>query len=139
MTDPKNHTDMASELDALFDLARSSAPEPSSDLLSKIMLDAETIGAETVGAHGGSDVSMPTLWERISEGVREALGGWQGLAGVATAGLAGLMIGLGSPDALSALTLGLSDSSEVVFDETADTSIGLDSILTSFDGLGAEG
>lgn len=79
-------------LDALFEAARSEAPRPGDGLMARVLADA----AEWQPAPGASSPAAP----RESRGWRSllpALGGWQGVSGLAAAALAGVWIGAASP------------------------------------------
>ncbi|MCG6903711.1 MAG: dihydroorotate dehydrogenase [Rhodobacter sp.] len=110
------------ELDGLFAVARSHAPEPSRALLARVMADAEAEIAAAAGvpatARGGSRFAA---WLR-------GFGLWPA-AGLATATLAGLMIGLVTPDTLDELTGGY----------LAATSYELNDLMPSYGDILGEG
>ena len=83
------------ELDGLFAAAKAAAPQPSPDLMARILADAEASVA-------APPKRRPSFWA----GVLESIGGWPSAAGLATAAVAGLAIGLGTPDTLETLSGG---------------------------------
>lgn len=86
-------------LDALFDVARSDVPEPSPDLLARVLSDAEAVQAGRLAETGKTPPrrrAVPGFWKMLIA----AIGGWPSLGGVAAAGIAGLWIGLNPPSAI---------------------------------------
>lgn len=75
-------------LETYFDSARRTAPLPSEAMLARIMADAERVraGAPSAASH-----------RPLKTRLRDLLGGWPTMAGLATAALAGLWIGTGLP------------------------------------------
>lgn len=118
-------------LDGYFAAARDGAPEPSPDLLARVLADA---GAEQARqAAGTRDAAhRPGLWATMLA----ALGGWPALGGLATAGVAGLWLGISPPVALddSLATLramaGVEDTATGLWGESTDalTLFGLDAL-----------
>lgn len=91
------------ELDEFFAAAQRTAPSPSDDLMARILSDAEAAtGAE---AHWGAApvARAPRPW--LAQALA-GLGGWPGLAGLTTAAVAGLGIGIASPETLEAVSGG---------------------------------
>lgn len=86
-------------LDALLGAARDAVPMPSDALLARVLDDAEQVQAGFVPVRPAS--RRASFWAQISA----ALGGWQGMAGLATAGIAGLWLGISPPEALPVLDL----------------------------------
>ena len=84
-------------LDEFFEAARRTAPEPSAELLSRVARDA---AAETVRRQAAQSRLRP-VWR----GVFDGLGGWPALAGLATATVAGVWIGVADPLNLDPLSL----------------------------------
>lgn len=83
------------ELEAMFAEARYTEVPPA--LSARVLADAERVIAKT------PVLAAPRQrrgWWREPPGIVSALGGWGGFAGVATAGVAGLAIGLGAPGAV---------------------------------------
>lgn len=78
------------ELDALFRAADAEAPLPSGDVMARILADADALQAAPAAAVAPAK----------PQSVRDLLGGWLGLSGLAGAVAAGLVIGVLSPDAL---------------------------------------
>lgn len=84
------------ELDRLFQASDSEAPLPSGDLMARILADAEAMAP----AAAAPAVSAPVQAGFLSR-LRETLGGWGGLSGLAGAAAMGLIIGVFPPAALS--------------------------------------
>ena len=88
-------------LDALFDeakAARTTVPEVSPELMACILADAEAV--QDSFAPPPAQVTRPErpgLFRQISN----ALGGWPALAGLATASVCGLWLGISPPEGLS--------------------------------------
>lgn len=120
MTD-KRHLD-DTELDGLFTAARHRTPAPSPDLIARIIAQAEAVAAPAVPTP-----TRPGVIARLLD----AIGGWPAAAGLATATVAGLAIGLGSPDTLDTLSGG--------YLATAGNSYQLEDLLPSFGDLMEEG
>jgi len=111
-----NETDRRQEaaLAPFFEAARAQAPEPSPDLLARVLADAEAAQAQPVARR---PVPRSGLWTRIAQG----LGGWPGLTGLGAAALAGLWIGLAMPATLPGITEGPVD---YVVDIAPDMALG---------------
>ncbi|MFO7758576.1 MAG: hypothetical protein R6V26_08870 [Roseovarius sp.] len=75
-------------LEAFFHAARRTAPAPSEDMLARVLADAETVRT-------AAQVRRPGTARRAR--LRDRLGGWPAMAGLATATLAGLWIGAALP------------------------------------------
>ncbi len=108
------------ELDALFGVARATAPEPGADLLARIAADAEAEMPAPVAA------PRPGFLARAVA----AVGGWPAAAGLAAAAVTGLVIGLGSAGTLSDLGEGYL---------VADAGYQLEDLLPSVGGLLGDG
>lgn len=86
------------ELNGLFSAARDAAPVPSDDLMARIIADSK---AQIVVA------TVPDAPRRgMFAGLLGLIGGWPAAAGLVTATMAGLAIGLLTPDTLDDLTGG---------------------------------
>jgi hypothetical protein len=81
-------------LDACIDAARDSAPVPSAALLARV-LDAAEAEQDRIAARHAAVPRAPRagLWARL----RQGLGGYPALAGLAAAGVAGIWIGMALP------------------------------------------
>ena len=95
MTDKRPLDDL--ELDALFSDAARDAPVPSDDLMARIMADAQ---AELPRVATTAPVAQDKGWFGA---MIAAIGGWPAAAGLATAGVTGLVIGLATPETLQDL------------------------------------
>ncbi|XDB00164.1 hypothetical protein AB1M95_09765 [Sulfitobacter sp. LCG007] len=101
MTKREQHIDDAeAELDALFAALRADAPDLPDRLAARVLADAR---AEQ-GVHllrGRPADRPPALWQRI----RDAVGGWPSLGGLAATVCAGFWIGVSTPTAMPGLDL----------------------------------
>jgi hypothetical protein len=87
--DPNRDTD--AWLDQMLDeVGRSPVPDPSADLMARVLEDAHALMPTPVGR-----MARTPLWQQIVDG----LGGWSAVGGLVAAGVAGLAIGLGAVDA----------------------------------------
>ena len=96
MTDKKPLNDR--ELDALFATAADNAPAPSDDLMARIMADAQAELPQVALVRSPAPRKASWFGAKIA-----AIGGWPTAAGLASAAVAGLMIGLVTPDSLQGL------------------------------------
>jgi hypothetical protein len=88
-------------LEAAFAKLRGDAPQPSDALLARVLADAD---AETaVRARAGDAPASRSPWHSRWRALAALLGGVQGIAGLATAALAGLWIGAFPPAPVIAL------------------------------------
>ncbi len=85
------------DLDLLFSQARDTRDAMPSDLVTRMLQDADAVQAE-ISAPSIPEQARPHrgLWAQV----QQALGGWAGLSGLATACAAGVWIGLAPPDFL---------------------------------------
>ena len=88
----------AAGLDAFFAAAQAEAPQPGGDLLARIE-------AQALAEQPAQRAETPVVAGRRPSGLfgqlREALGGWAGVAGLATACAAGIWIGVNPPESLT--------------------------------------
>lgn len=98
-------------LEGLFAQAREDGPSP--DLMARVLADAEAVRTTKAQALTAPKASLARrIWLRLLGSV----GGWGALSGILSAGVAGLTIGLFSPDAVvgflanEALTFGIGAS-----------------------------
>lgn len=111
------------DLDALFAAEMGNPIEPSADFLSRIMDDAMTTQA-------GFNVqeSEPVVEQSLWGSIVGIIGGWPTLAGLATATVAGVWIGISPPESLNTLT-----------DSVVGTSFGYSDYLPNLDSVLTEG
>ncbi|WP_434288063.1 dihydroorotate dehydrogenase [Celeribacter sp. SCSIO 80788] len=129
------------ELEALFKEARRETMLPSGGLMERILADAESMidtreateAARLAALRAPAKQRHPLVVAMVA-----ALGGWRAVAGLATAGVAGLAIGLGTPTAVTALATGSYVSGTESYD-TATSDYGIDALLPSFYELAVEG
>jgi hypothetical protein len=95
MTKDTQHSDL---LDAHFKALRDAAPEVDDALMARVLADADAVQA----AAAAQERTVPVTRSRGSAFVRlvSVFGGWPGLAGLATAGVAGVWIGVSTPTIL---------------------------------------
>ncbi|MBN7786175.1 hypothetical protein JYP51_14715 [Ponticoccus gilvus] len=89
-----------SGLDAFFAAARETPPQPDAAFLARLTegaLDEQMAQAGSLKA--GAQRMGLGLWS----GLRQALGGWPGLAGLAAACAAGVWLGVSPPEGMGAL------------------------------------
>lgn len=97
MTDRIDGKQDGDDLDDLFAAARRVAPAPPDALMARVLADAMAAQAAVRRA------PRPGLLAQL----REALGGWPAIGGLATAGVVGLAIGIAAPAGLADLTAAL--------------------------------
>ena len=90
-------------LEGFFEAGRKAAPEPSSALMARIAADA-------ADAQAGSAAPVRGRPRAGLAGLFAALGGWPGFAGLATATLAGIWIGVAQPMGVDPLALVAGDA-----------------------------
>lgn len=97
------------ELDGLLAEAASLATTPSSELMQRVIADADAV------AEAGEVKSIPAQPRRrgFIAGLLAGIGGWPAIAGLATATVAGVWIGYASPETLDGITNGLLTSRTV--------------------------
>lgn len=86
------------DLDGLFAAARDETPMPSAELVGRVLADAEAVQAGFVAPAAARPARFG--------GLIAALGGWPALAGLATAAVAGITIGIVSPETVDTLSGG---------------------------------
>lgn len=106
MTDERKTPRDDDGLERFFEAARRMEPAPSDALMARVLADA--LAAQPVTAPRPEP--RPGLWVQL----REALGGWPALGGLATAGVMGLAIGIAAP-------AGLADLATAVLGQGTDT------------------
>ncbi|WP_407492772.1 hypothetical protein [Pseudooceanicola sp. MF1-13] len=98
-------------LDLFFDAARRTPAQPSEDVLARIAGDAARVQAGF-----GATVLRPRRAGRVSQFLA-AIGGWPAMAGLATAGVAGLWIGAVPPAFVETLTSGVITTADTADDD----------------------
>ena len=85
--------DMTARLDAEFAAARRTPPEPSHDLMARVLADA-------LSHQPQPNIARPVAPVRAGFGARILgfLGGWAAIGGLATATIVGFWIGINPPD-----------------------------------------
>ena len=108
------------ELESLFEMARRTPPEPSSDFLARVLSDGEALQPAAVGVMQHAPQKRPALAEFFA-GLSDAIGGWPAFAGLATAAVTGVWIGISPPQVLSdPLASVLGTDSSVLTDDLTD-------------------
>lgn len=100
MTDRIDGKQDGDDLDDLFAVARRVAPAPPDALMARVLADAMAAQAAQAAVRRAP---RPGLLAQL----REALGGWPAVGGLATAGVVGLAIGIAAPAGLADLTAAL--------------------------------
>ncbi|MEM7596993.1 MAG: hypothetical protein AAF382_04790 [Pseudomonadota bacterium] len=80
-------------LEAEFAALKRVAEPPSDDLMARVMADADAVQAQIL-------TPLPKARVSALSRVMDVIGGWPTLAGMATAGMAGVWIGVAQPAAL---------------------------------------
>ena len=96
-------------LDAYFDAVRKATRVPSGDLMARVLADAEAQQMANVPAPAAQPGLFASLWA--------AIGGWPTAAGMVTATLVGIWIGISPPAPLEQITaevLGSTDDAYLV-------------------------
>jgi hypothetical protein len=122
MTEKANLND--AELDALFGAAAQNAPDPSPELLARVLGDAD-VAADTRVAQ--QRVKSTRSWRTKFGALIGGVGGWPGFAGLASVTVAGIWIGYVQPESLTGLTDGYLATSAVY--DLADFMPSVDGIL----------
>ncbi len=92
-------------LDAYFDAGRKAVTMPSGDLMARVLADAEAHQPKSSAPAPVAQTGLfATLWS--------AIGGWPTLAGMATATLVGVWIGISPPAGLEQIATGVLGGSE---------------------------
>lgn len=126
MTDNKNLSD--AELEQLFEEMAASNPVPTTDLVARIIADAD--GVMNDRATGVIAVQKPLGLRQRLASFLSGIGGWPAVAGLATATVAGIWIGYAPPSSVSDLA-----SSYI----STDVSYDIGDYIPSFDLLSVEG
>jgi hypothetical protein len=88
------------DLDKLFKDASSTPPEPSPDFLARVLNDGLTHQPAAKGVMS-APVKKRSRFAQFFDELGETIGGWPTLAGLATATIAGVYIGVSPPESLS--------------------------------------
>lgn len=89
------------DLVKLFESAQATPPEPSLDFMARVLSDAQMMQPAALGVMTTSTPKRGFVTELFS-GLSDAIGGWPAFAGLATAAVTGLWIGIAPPDTLLA-------------------------------------
>jgi hypothetical protein len=128
----RNGTETDRDLEAFFQAVKAEPSEARPDLLARILDDAyaEQDARTARVIPDVAEIRRSASGKGLLAGLREAIGGWPALAGLATATLAGVWIGYSPPASLDALSTTLLDS---------DYSLTMDSSLPDYDFLLTDG
>lgn len=119
------------DLTQMFESARKAAPEPSSDFLARVLADAQAMQPAAAGVMTRAPLQRNSIAEFFST-LGDMIGGWPGFAGLASAAVAGVWIGISPPDTLiDPISAVLGGESSALF-ETLETDSGFD--FTLFEG-----
>ena len=97
----ENSDDQAPDLGAFFDAARADTPKAEAALLARVMADADHVQAEIAPYGAPGATATRVAWSARLAAMWRMLGGWPSLAGLSTAAVAGLWIGIAPPASLS--------------------------------------
>jgi hypothetical protein len=92
------------DLDALFAEAKSGAMQPSQGLMARVIADAEALQPNSASLTDASLRSSAGVRGGFFAGLAALFGGAGALAGVGSAALAGLVIGLVQPTAVQSMS-----------------------------------
>lgn len=90
-------------LDGFLAAARQAAPEPSADLLARVLADAEAQMAQ----RAAPPLPAAPVGAGIWAGIMSAVGGWRAMGGLATAAVTGVWIGFSGAEPLADAAGGL--------------------------------
>lgn len=125
-----------SELNKLFEQANAEPPQPSSDFLARVLSDGEAMQPALQGLSIPPKRGFAAALRSGFAQFGDMIGGWPALAGLSSAAIAGVWIGLSQPDMLSdPLSSVISRTFGSSFDvlmETGTESVGFD--FTQFEG-----
>jgi hypothetical protein len=131
-------------LDSLFAEAQSDMAAPSDAFMARVLADADSVQDANGAGLPDWAKSKPDQPVRGSwfANLLDSVGGWRGGAGLATATVMGLAVGLGAPTTVTELASGTWGSTSIL--QTADlgtetTHYALDDLVPSFYDLAAEG
>lgn len=102
-----NFDEMDRDLEASFAAARRHVPPASSDLMARVLADAEALQP------AAPDISGPVrvkLFDRLVE----ACGGWPALGGLVTATMVGFWIGISPPSVIEEPTASLFEGADAL-------------------------
>ena len=120
------------ELEKSFETAKRTPPEPSNDFMARVLSDGLAQQPAAAGVLNATPPKRGSIVDRVTgmfTGLSDAIGGWPGFAGLATAAVTGVWIGISPPQSLSAplnTVLGTQDS---VFSTSSDLGDGFDFTL----------
>lgn len=103
-----NDKDDSLDLELWFSASRKHTADPSDDLLARVLGDAARMQPQAPGIMTAAPVLVPkpSLWAQFMN----AIGGWSGLAGLGTATVAGLWIGISPPAMLQSVSSALTQT-----------------------------
>lgn len=132
------------DLGSLFTRAQSDAVIPSDAFMARILADADSV--QDANGAGLPDWAKPKPEQSVRgswfANLLDSLGGWRGGAGLATATVMGLAVGLGAPTTVTQLASGTwagTSAAQVADLSSETTSYALDDLVPSFYDLAAEG
>jgi hypothetical protein len=87
------------DLTALFDEVKRKAPTPSTDFMQRVLSDGQTLQPAPMGVIRDTGRKRGQV-ETFFAGLSDAIGGWPAFAGLGTAAVTGLWIGISPPQTL---------------------------------------
>lgn len=137
------------ELTAFFEAARAARPQPSPDLMARVLSDAQAALRGTAGPEASRRARPSRRRSRLSwlrtrgRQAIAALGGWGGLGGLSAAALSGLWIGFAAPapvaTVMAEVMAGVAGTLPVPDGGVDDTDILAADMLPDFDDFLTEG
>lgn len=116
------------DLEQMFATARKAPPEPSPDFLARVLSDAQALqsAAAPLAVHPERKGVLAMLGAAVG-----AIGGWPAMAGLASAAVTGLWIGINPPNVLST-PISAAFGEAALLGESTDFGEGFD--FTQFEG-----
>lgn len=110
------------DLDDLFAVMRAERPEPSADLIARVLADAAAFQPQP------ATLARPPVRRGLFAAVAALFGGGPVLAGMGSAAVAGLLLGFVQPAPVSALTAMVEGTTAAT--SALDVSTGIDALLS---------
>jgi hypothetical protein len=123
------------DLSQLFESAHRAPPEPSAGFLARVLSDGEAQQPAPLGvmrAPVSAPAPMRSAFRQLVDGMSDAIGGWPAFAGLATAAVTGLWIGISPPQTLIAPFSAVLSGNSAALSEASDYGDGFD--FTLFEG-----
>jgi len=119
------------DLNTFFEAERKTPPEPSMDFMARILQDAQMHQPAPLGVMSARAPKRSVIVDFFG-GLGDMIGGWPGFAGLASAAVAGVWIGVSPPDTLLDPINTVLGGDTAVLSETLSSESGFD--FTLFEG-----